>query len=351
MAKFTARTYVSDFGWTVDSFTLTHAPVGAEEVRVTVESPIKPGVETCVPVLSVEAEGGNINITTQPFSYQNKWTVTVGKDSYTRKDVDDEQVRDLDRFAPITEGEVIYRLYSPMHTAPRPLILFLHGGGECGYDNLIQLTGTVGAIKLSHDYPDMYVMAPQAPTDKTFVNTVGMMRAAFKDSNTTSKRGWNREYLAAVCDIIRRMIAEGKVDERRVYVTGLSMGGYGTLRAMSVGAGLFAAAAPICPTMTPESFNILRGMTDGKIWISTAYVDHTVYRHKYITDGIAALRDGGNKNARVTIYSPEELAAYGIGTDPDFDYKQLFADNHSSWILTYHDEYGIMSWLTQQVKD
>jgi len=129
------------------------------------------------------------------------------------------------------------------------------------------------------------------------------------------------------------------------------MGGYGTIRAMSVGAGLFAAAAPICPTMTPESFNILRGMTDGKIWISTAYVDHTVYRHKYITDGIAALRDGGNKNARVTIYSPEELAAYGIGTDPDFDYKQLFADNHSSWILTYHDEYGIMSWLTQQVKD
>ena len=100
MATFTARTDVSDYGWTVDSFTLTHAPVKAEEVRVTVESPIKPGIETCVPVLSVEAEAGSISITTRPFSYQNKWTLTVGKDSYTRKDVDDEQVRDLDSFAP-----------------------------------------------------------------------------------------------------------------------------------------------------------------------------------------------------------------------------------------------------------
>ena len=63
------------------------------------------------------------------------------------------------------------------------------------------------------------------------------------------------------------------------------MGGAGTIRAMNVGAGLFAAAVPVCPSMTPETFNILKGLTKAKLWIATAYVDHTIYRHKYIVDG------------------------------------------------------------------
>ena len=48
-------------------------------------------------------------------------------------------------------------------SVPRPLVLFLHGGGECGEDNLIQLTGTLGALRLAEKWPEMYVMAPQAP--------------------------------------------------------------------------------------------------------------------------------------------------------------------------------------------
>ena len=46
-----------------------------------------------------------------------------------------------------------------------------------------------------------------------------------------------------------------EVDGRRVYVTGMSMGGAGTIRAMSVGAGLFAACVPVCPSMTPETWS------------------------------------------------------------------------------------------------
>ena len=53
------------------------------------------------------------------------------------------------------------------------------------------------------------------------------------------------------------MIADGKVNPKRVYVTGLSMGGAGNLRALSVGSDLFGAAVPICPTMTPETYGIL----------------------------------------------------------------------------------------------
>ena len=102
--------------------------------------------------------------------------------------------------------------------------------------------------------------------------------------------------------------------------------------------------------MTPESFAILRGLTHGKLWISAAYVDHTIYRHKYIVDGILELRDRGNQDAHLTLYSPEELQAYGIATDPNLSLKELFAENHNCWILTYNNEHGILSWLTEQVK-
>lgn len=129
------------------------------------------------------------------------------------------------------------------------------------------------------------------------------------------------------------------------------MGGGGTLRALSVGSGLFAAAAPICPTMTPETYGILCGLVDTKLWISTAYVDHTIYRHKYIVDGILKLRDMGNKHAKLTLYSPEELEKYGLSTDPDMSLERKFGSNHASWILTYNNEYGIMDWLMSQTKD
>ena len=349
MAKLSVSTYVADFGWTGRQFVLSHAPVAESEIHLELNPSYGRTEPTPVAIESVVAEGGKLTITPAEFPYGNGWTLTVGSDRFTRSDVDDEQVEGLDAFAAKKDGEVIYRLYSPKSKQPRPLILFLHGGGECGYDNLLQMTGTIGALHLAERYPDYYVLAPQAPKMVDLSKMISnVSKMDFAHSDQTGKHGWHREYLAGVCDIIRGMIANGQVDRRRVYVTGMSMGGAGTLRAMSVGAGLFAAAAPICPSMTPETYNILRSLVDAKIWISTAYVDHTIYRHKYIVDGIMALRDAGNQNAHVTLYSPEELEAYGIATDPDMPLQAKFGANHLSWILTYHNEYGILSWLTEQ---
>ncbi len=349
MAKLTANTYVADNGWTGRSFVLTHAPVTEAEVHLELDPNYMRKEPTPVAIKEVACEGGKVTITSEAFLYGNGWTLTVGADRYTRTDVDDEQVQGLDEFAAKKDGDVLYRLYSPKSKQPRPMILFLHGGGESGFDNLKQMVGTIGALHLAEKYPDFYIMAPQAPALHDFSMMVGRATTqTFANSDMPGKHGWHREYLAAVCDIIRGMIDEGKVDMNRVYVTGMSMGGGGTLRAMSVGAGLFAAAAPICPTMTPETFDILRSLVDAKIWISTAYVDHTIYRHKYIVDGIMALRDAGNQDAHLTLYSPEELEAYGIATDPELPLQAKFGANHASWILTYHNEHGILSWLTEQ---
>lgn len=347
MKKMIADTYVSDRGWSCRSLSLKHEAVAVSDVRLQV---LKDGEFTAVAVECVEEHEGLLTIIPAPFPYGKTWTLRIGDETYTREDVTDEQVEGLDAFAAEQEGDVIYRIYRPKASVPRPMILFLHGVGESGNDNFAQMVGTVGAIRLAERYPDMYVMAPQAPGRPKTADQTRASKQSFAGATMNITYGWTRNYLSQICDIIRKMIADGQVDQHRVYVTGLSMGGGGALCAMNVGADLFAASAPICPTMTPESYAILRGLTHAKIWISAAYVDHTIYRHKYIVDGILELRDQGNQDARLTLYGPEELEAYGIATEPDLPLKKLFEENHNCWILTYNNEHGILSWLTEQVK-
>ncbi len=272
---------------------------------------------------------------------------------FSKKDVPLDQiyVKDLDKFEAKTEGDVIYRLYSPKATGPRPLLLFLHGGGECGYDNLLQMTGTLGALKLCEMYPELYIMAPQAPGNisEMLPDPSVVFKNTFHTTTIMPGYGWHREYLSQVCDVIRTMIAEGKVDPDKVFVTGLSMGGCGVLRALSVAGDLFAAAAPICPSMMPDTYNILRSLTNTKLWVSTAYVDHTFFRHKYIVDAIMSLKDSGNKNAYLTLYSPEDFEKYGF-SNPELPVQEKFSENHNAWVLTFHNEYGIMDWLVSQHK-
>ena len=349
MAKHTSFSYVPDTGWTGTGFEIAHSPAALSEISLSM--PTRGGDPISIPVQSVTVNGSKLRIKTDDFNYRGGWTLTIGSDTYTRADMDNEDVEGLEAYAAKKDGEVIYRLHSPAAKAPRPLLLYLHGGGNGGTDNITHLCADYGPIQFAEKYPDFYIMAPQAPQPENWAMPAGGSTFGndFAHSDQVGKNGWYREYLAAVCDIIRGMIADGKVDRRRVYVTGLSMGGAGTLRAMSVGADLFAAAAPVCPSMTPETFGILKNLTNAKIWISTSYVDHTIYRHKYIVDGILALRDAGNQNAHLTLYSPEELAAYGIATDPDMPLAARFGANHAAWVLTYHNEHGILSWLTEQV--
>ena len=347
MAKKIAYSYVPDRGWTGRGFSIPHAPVPKKDVSLTLAP--RGREPYAVPIVKVEKRGELLKITAEEFDYRSGWTLRIGEDAYTRKDMDEERCEGLEHFAAGKAGDVLYRLYSPKSASPRPMILFLHGGGNGGTDNITQIAADLSCNHFVKKYPDFYILAPQAQ-EPDFTMMVGRIgKIDFAHSDQDGDFGWSRRYLGEVCDLIRSMIGEGKVDPRRVYVTGMSMGGAGTLRAMSVGAGLFAAAVPVCPTMTPETFGILKGLVHAKLWIATSYVDHTIYRHKYIVDGILALRDAGNRDAHLTLYSPEELQKYGIAADPDLSYPELFSQNHMSWVPTYHDEHGIMSWLTEQV--
>jgi predicted peptidase len=119
-----------------------------------------------------------------------------------------------------------YLVYRPKDYDPRsgrrwPLMLFLHGSGERGTN--VQKVAVHGPLKLvqqGRDFPFL-IVAPQCPAGQD----------------------WSNESLLVLLDHVTKAYA---VDPRRVYLTGLSMGGYGTWRLGLTHPEKFAAIAPIC---------------------------------------------------------------------------------------------------------
>jgi predicted peptidase len=102
-----------------------------------------------------------------------------------------------------------------------PLLLFLHGAGERGSDlDLVKKLGPPKLIEEGREFP-FIVASPQVPEG----------------------RRWEVEYLTALLD---ELTEKYRVDESRIYVTGLSMGGFGTWSLATDAPHRFAAIAPIC---------------------------------------------------------------------------------------------------------
>jgi len=365
--QITAYTYIGDFGQTVYEFAMECTgnipPVSAGDFKISGAQKDISGKVPPSDIIGIRKENNVIVIEADPFLYRTDFAVTGSGDaeklSFSKGDITHMVTRTADDFAAHNEGGVLYRLYSPEVSGPRPLVLFLHGGGETGNDNFSQMVGTIGAASLAERWPDSYIMAPQAPgkqmTPEEFqeimktANPFDMINDKFPYSGKCTS-GWNRDYLSKVCRIIRDMISDGRVDERRVYVIGLSMGGAGTLRALSVDPELFAAAAPICPSMNNETYNILNNIRNNALWISAAYIDHQPSRHAYLTRAYQKLLAEGKTEVNLTIYTPEELAKYGIGCRSDLTYTELLSENHNCWTLTLHNEHGILDWLISVIK-
>lgn len=119
-----------------------------------------------------------------------------------------------------------YLLYLPPEYDTQeswPLILFLHGYGERGDDlELLKKHGLPENIAAGEDFP-FIIASPQCP-------------------DTTA---WP-EQVTALNALLDHLIDSYNVDTDRVYLTGLSMGGYGTFYVASRYPGRFAAIAPIC---------------------------------------------------------------------------------------------------------
>ena len=143
-------------------------------------------------------------------------------------------------------GEMLnYRLHVPADKASDgrfPLILFLHGAGERGDDNVSHLAYGVDAI-LEHSIrtgTPALLLAPQCPSEMRWSNVLGRSTLHHTLPEFPSYP------MKLVSELLEVVLETYPVDLDRVYVTGLSMGGFGTWDLLMRRSDHFAAALPIC---------------------------------------------------------------------------------------------------------
>ncbi len=166
-----------------------------------------------------------------------------------------------------SEGNTLpYRLFVPREydaSQSYPLILFLHGAGERGADNLGNITraSTLPAgIWVLPEYQEKhpcFVLAPQCPKGQKWVNVQWWSFSHKQEPQPTQP-------LRLALEILHAVLEEFNIDRQRLYVLGLSMGGYGTWDLITRYPTLFAAAAPICGGMPDDTAHLV---TNIPIWV------------------------------------------------------------------------------------
>ena len=123
-----------------------------------------------------------------------------------------------------------------------PVVLFLHGAGERGDDNYDQLAIGIGTALSDPESPlhDSFIIAPQVPLEKLWVNT------PWDVGNYTVDDREETPYLAGAVQIVRDTIASYPVDTTKVFVMGISMGGYGSWDTLARHADLFVGGFICC---------------------------------------------------------------------------------------------------------
>jgi len=140
-----------------------------------------------------------------------------------------------------SRGETMpYRLFVPEGYNKRkkyPLVLWLHGGAGRGNDNLKQISGgnTIGShiwtATENQSKHSCFVVAPQCPDNELW--------ATLDTAKPT-------EQLRLVFELLENLQSIFTLDAQRLYITGQSMGGFGTWSAISQHPIMFAAAIPVC---------------------------------------------------------------------------------------------------------
>jgi predicted peptidase len=142
-----------------------------------------------------------------------------------------------------------YRLFHPETTRKAPLVLYLHGSGGLGDDNLKQLSlgnrfGTrVWLLPENQKRFPCYVLAPQ--TDR------GWIRYDFSQQPAKELPGFGDGARLAL-EIVDALRREFHIDERRIYIAGNSMGGAGVWNVLANRPNFFAAAVICCGGESPD---------------------------------------------------------------------------------------------------
>ena len=174
-----------------------------------------------------------------------------------------------------------YRLFEPENTTNEklPLLIFLHGRGDRGTDNRVDMFKNVGLFNgpesiispaMQKNYPS-FVLIPQC-SDKTDMeewahwigNTPQDPFKGLGEDGSYKQHPEPSDSGAAALALIDKIIAEYAIDADRVYITGKSMGGFGTWEFISRRPELFAAAVPMAGYSDPAQIDKIKHLP---IWI------------------------------------------------------------------------------------
>jgi len=232
----------------------------------------------------------------------------------------------LDRTVSLGGEAYRYQVFVPANwtkTQKWPVILFLHGSGERGNDGLKPTDVGIGhAIRLSPHLIPFVVVMPQCREGKIW-----------------SDPAMEAQALAALDHAIR----EFHGDRNRIYLTGISMGGYGTWDYAARMPGKFAALAVICG-----------GLAGPKDWpeLHVPMMDDPRIADPYAE---TARRIGktpvwifhGDVDDSVRVEEARKMAAALKAAGANFQYTEYPGVGHNSWDKAYTDP-KLIPWLLDQ---
>ena len=214
-------------------------------------------------------------------------------------------------------GTLPYRLHVPAKPVPGrryPLVVHMHGAGSWGTNNVDQIrTGGADFISWAKRRGEEYVfIAPQTPKGLKWVDTPwDKEKSTMKEAPTPSLR--------MTMEIIDDAIARYPVDRDRIYVMGISMGGYATWELLQRRPELFAAALPCCGGGDVAQAPRLK---DISIWAFHGSADKAVPVCRS-RDMVSAIKAAGGKKV---------------------EYKEYEGLGHNVWTPTFTDD-KVFEWL------
>lgn len=229
------------------------------------------------------------------------------------------------RAAVVNGASYPYKVYVPANydgSRRWPVILFLHGAGERGSDGELQVqVGLAPAIRRAPDRVPAIVIFPQAPKDSTWSGTPGRMAMQALDHTMREFRG----------------------DPKRVYLTGLSMGGYGTWQLALEHPKRFAALVPICSGVTYPR--------PTATWLRvTAVPADATNPYAIVAEGVRRIpvwAFHGDEDQAVPVTESRKMVEALRAIGAPVRYTEYPGVGHNSWDSAYAEP-GLWEWLFGQ---
>lgn len=218
-------------------------------------------------------------------------------------------------------GELLFRKLEPINYVEGkkyPLVLFLHGAGQRGSDNekQLELGGDMFANTTNRLNFPAFIIAPQCPSDNYWA--FGTRPTQFDNSSCPADYPI-KPIMVKLKELLDSYLSRPDVDLERVYITGLSMGAFGTYDMVCRFPDIFAAAVPIC-----GGVNLNRLTPD---------ISHVYWRLYH-----------GDIDPIVPVGNSRQIYSHLLSLGADAEYIEYSGIQHEAWGPAFNSS-DFLSWI------